>query len=320
MIMTILQAGPLTTVQDTGRFGFMEYGIGSSGVMDTLAYSQANELVGNPPGEAVLEMTLMGAEIMFDEEALIAYTGADMQVVLDDGSPIERGRAYQLAKGQRIRFGIARSGVRAYLAVAGTIDVPVVMGSRSTNLKCGIGGYHGRKLQNGDVLPVSIRKDSELQIRKLLCRQIKQPDYEKEKRIRVVLGPQEDMFREEGIRTFFQEAYTVSTESDRMGIRLLGEAVLAKAKTDIISDGIVFGSIQITSAGLPIIMMADHQTTGGYAKIATVIKEDLPVLAQARPGDLIQFEKVEIRSLQKKHFRIFRGFWQRKCPAGQQRR
>lgn len=305
MSMTFLQAGPLTTVQDNGRFGYLEYGIGRSGVMDTLAYNQANELVGNPQGEAVLEMTLMGAEILFDEETLIAYTGADMQAMLDDGTPIARGRAYRLVKGQKIRFGMAKSGVRAYLAVAGTIDVPVVMGSRSTNLKCGLGGFHGRKLQNGDVLPVIIRRNSETKIRKLLRRQIKQPDYEKKKRIRVVPGPQEDMFREEGIRTFFASAYSVSAESDRMGIRLLGEAVLAKAKTDIISDGIVFGSIQITSAGLPIIMMADHQTTGGYAKIATVIKEDLPVLAQARPGDLIRFEKVAIEKLHRRAFWSF---------------
>ncbi|MBO5452068.1 MAG: biotin-dependent carboxyltransferase family protein [Lachnospiraceae bacterium] len=301
MIMTILQAGPLTTIQDAGRFGFMEYGIGQSGVMDYRSYTQANQLVGNDKNEAVLEMTLMGAEIRFDEDVMVAYTGADMQAKLDE-VPIERGQAYLVQKGQRLKFGMAKTGVRAYLAIAGEMQVPVIMNSKSTNLKCKIGGFGGRKLQNGDQLEIRTKKFSEKEIKKMLKKQMKQSDFEGKKNIRVVLGPQEDCFTEEGIKTFLSADYTVSIESDRMGIRMEGPKIEGKGKTDIVSDGIVFGSIQVTSAGLPIVMMADHQTTGGYAKIATVIKEDLPKLAQARPGDHVVFQKVEIEKIQKKRF------------------
>lgn len=304
MIMTIVQAGPLTTIQDAGRFGLMEYGIGQSGVMDYRSYRQVNQLVGNDENEAVLEMTLMGSEILFDEETLIAYTGADMQAKLDE-VPIERGRAYLIQKGQRLKFGMAKSGVRAYLAIAGEMQVPVIINSKSTNLKCKMGGLDGRKLQNGDELQVQVRKYSKKKTEKLLKKQMEPTDYEEKKMIRVVLGPQDDCFLEEGIKTFLSEDYIVSMESDRMGIRLEGPKIEGKGKTDIVSDGIVFGSIQITSAGLPIVMMADHQTTGGYAKIATVIKEDLPKLAQARPGDHVVFQKVEIEEIQKKRFFLF---------------
>ncbi|MDD6657534.1 MAG: biotin-dependent carboxyltransferase family protein [Lachnospiraceae bacterium] len=304
MIMTILQAGPLTTIQDAGRFGLMEYGIGQSGVMDYQSYRQVNQLVGNDKNEAVLEMTLMGSEILFDEETLIAYTGADMQAKLDE-VPIERGRAYLIQKGQRLKFGMAKSGVRAYLAIAGEMQVPVIINSKSTNLKCKMGGLDGRKLQNGDELKVQVRKYSKKKTEKLLKKQMEPTDYEEKKMIRVVLGPQDDCFSEKGIKTFLSEDYIVSMESDRMGIRMEGPKIEGKGKTDIVSDGIVFGSIQVTSAGLPIAMMADHQTTGGYAKIATVVKEDLPKLAQARPGDHVVFQKVEIEEIQKKRFFLF---------------
>ena len=299
MSMHILQAGPLTTVQDRGRFGYMEYGITSSGVMDTLAYSQLVSLLENEPGAAVLEMTLMGAELVFDEDVYAAYTGADMQAVYDGGILMERGHVYRIQKGHRLRFGMAKSGVRAYFAIAGTIEVPSVMGSRSTNLKCGLGGFEGRRLQNGDALPIRAREFSEGEQKRLLKKTIDQTDYEREKTVRVILGPQKEMFTEEGVQTFLGSPYTVSVESDRMGIRLEGEKVLADGNTDIISDGIVFGSVQVTTAGLPIVMMADHQTTGGYAKIATVIQEDLPILAQARPGDRIRFVQAELIKLQK---------------------
>lgn len=172
MSMHILQAGPLTTVQDRGRFGYMEYGITSSGVMDTLAYSQLVSLLENEPGAAVLEMTLMGAELVFDEDVYAAYTGADMQAVYDGGTLMERGHVYRIEKGHRLRFGMAKSGVRAYFAIAGTIEVPSVMGSRSTNLKCGLGGFEGRRLQNGDALPIRVREFSEGEQKRLLKKRL----------------------------------------------------------------------------------------------------------------------------------------------------
>lgn len=307
MSMRILQAGPLTTVQDAGRFGYLAYGIGTSGVMDTQAYEQLNTLLGNAKGEAVLEMTLMGPEIVFDEDVLMAYTGAQMQAVCDEKIPIERGRVYRILKGQKVRFGMAQNGVRAYVTIAGEIEVDHVMGSKSTNLKCGFGGFRGRKLQNGDIVPIRVRPVSDTEEKRLLQKTVSQPEYAKEKRIRVVLGPQDDMFLEEGIQTFLNTPYTVSSESDRMGIRLDGDRVPARSHTDIISDGIVTGSVQITSVGLPIVMMADHQTTGGYAKIATVIRDDLPLLAQTRPGEKIWFEKVTLEKIERKHFWSFKN-------------
>lgn len=293
MIMTVLQAGPMTTVQDRGRFGYLEYGIGQSGVMDQLAYEQANKLVGNKKGEAVLEMTLMGIEFALDEDAIIAYTGAEMQAQIDNFH-MERGKAYLVEKGQIVKFGIATKGIRAYLAIAGKMQIEDVLGSKSTNMKCQLGGFGGRKLQNGDKIGYFLRKDSFLKRSRLLHKSILQEDYEGKKKVRVILGPQDNYFDEKAISVFFSTNYKVSSESDRMGIRLLGEKIEARKTTDIISDGIVFGSIQITSAGLPIVMMADHQTTGGYAKIATVIQEDLPILAQARPGDEVSFQRMTI--------------------------
>lgn len=299
MKMTILQAGPMTTIQDAGRFGFMQYGIGQSGVMDYKSFIQANELVGNRSGEAVLEMTLFGAELVCDEDVLIAYTGADMQAQIDN-QDVERGRAYWLKKGAHLKFGFAKLGVRAYLAVAGQMQIENVMNSKSTNMKCHIGGMQGRKLQNGDEIEWKNTECRMRKISKLLKKRISQEDYSGEKEIRVVLGSQADLFTEKGISTFLNEKYKISSDSDRMGIRMVGPTIDGLGNTDIISDGIVFGSIQVTSAGQPIVMMADHQTTGGYAKIATVITEDLPILAQIKPGEYVKFKAVNIQQIQKK--------------------
>ncbi len=299
MKIQIINPGPLTSVQDAGRFGYMEYGITSSGVMDMDAYHIVNKLVGNHEGEAVLEATLMGPTFQVRGEGLFAFYGADMPATLD-GVPLERGKAYPVKDGQTVAFGMAKSGVRTYIAFAGGIDVPIVMGSRSTNMKCGIGGYQGRKLAGADVLSVADPKEGEKTWEKLMKQSVPAKDYPSRISIRVVLGPQDDYFTKKGLDTFLHTAYQVSPQSDRMGIRFLGEAIEGVSSMDIVSDGITFGSIQITSEGLPIILMADHQTTGGYAKIATVITEDLCKLAQARPGDHVAFEAVPVEAVRKK--------------------
>ena len=299
MKIQIINPGPLTSVQDAGRFGYMEYGITSSGVMDMDAYHIVNKLVGNHEGEAVLEATLMGPTFQVGGEGLFAFYGADMPATLD-GVPLERGKAYPVKDGQTVAFGMAKSGVRTYIAFAGGIDVPIVMGSRSTNMKCGIGGYQGRKLAGADVLSVAEPKEGEKTWEKLIKQSVPAKDYPSQISIRVVLGPQDDYFTKKGLDTFLHTAYQVSPQSDRMGIRFLGEAIEGVSSMDIVSDGITFGSIQITSEGLPIILMADHQTTGGYAKIATVVTEDLCKLAQARPGDHVTFEAVPVEAVQKK--------------------
>ncbi len=298
MSIKILNPGAMTTVQDEGRFGYMDSGISESGAMDKHSYRKANYLVGNKKDEAALEITLMGPELLFDKDTVFGYMGAEMEAMLD-GEIVSRGKAYLARKGQSLKFGFAKNGIRAYLAFAGGIDVPIVLGSRSTNIKCGIGGYKGRKLQAGDLLDTGNAGYSAHKIRRILRRKATPKEYRSEIQVRVIPGPQDDYFTENGMIDFFNTPYKVSTDIDRMGIRLDGKAIEAKTPTDIVSDGITFGSIQVTSSGMPIILMADHQTTGGYAKIATVVSDDLQFLAQARPGDVIRFKQVDISDVQK---------------------
>ena len=298
MSIKIINPGAMTTVQDEGRFGYMDSGISESGVMDKKSYRKANYLVGNKNGEAVLEITLMGPEILFESDTAFGYMGAEMDAKLD-GEPVSRGRTYLAKAGQTLNLGFAKNGIRSYLAFAGGVDVPIVLGSRSTNIKCSIGGYEGRKLQAGDILSIGTSKYMTRGMRRILRRKVTPQEYRSEIQVRVILGPQDEYFTENGLIDFLNTPYKVSTDIDRMGIRLEGEAIEAKTPTDIVSDGITFGSIQVTSSGMPIILMADHQTTGGYAKIATVVSEDLQYLAQARPGDVIRFKEVDVSDVQK---------------------
>ena len=288
--MKILSPGPLSTVQDGGRFGYMRTGFSPSGAMDTYSMKIANILVGNLPGEGVIEMTMMGMTVSFDGDAVIALTGADMKPYRNgEEDPLPLYTAIEVHKGDVIRMGAAGSGMRGYLAVAGGFDLPFVMGSLSTNLKCGLGGYKGRKLQTGDEIPLR----QTLNLALIGARKAApENNYKKEITVRVVLGPQEDYFTDKGIETFLGSRYTVSGQSDRMGVRLEGSKIENKNGVDIISDGIATGAVQIPASGTPIIMMADRQTTGGYAKIATVISADLKQMAQAAPGTKVCFQAV----------------------------
>ena len=292
--MKVIIPGVLTTVQDLGRFGYQKSGMTCSGVMDTAAYRKANYLVGNKEDAAVLELTLYGGSFLFEEDIIIALTGAGMEARIDQ-QPVPMNHAVLIPAGKVLNLGMVKSGCRTYLAAAGGIDVPKVMGSYSTNLKCKIGGYHGRALQAGDEVPVGV---SRVALEEVKDRKVNVPDYPQEVMIRVVPGPQEDYFTEQGIQRFYAESYEVTESCDRMGYRLEGPEVESKEGTDIVSDGIVFGSIQIPSSGKPIILMADHQTTGGYAKIGTVCQVDLPKIAQCRPGDHIRFQKISVEKAQ----------------------
>ena len=288
MKMTILAPGPLSTIQDEGRFGAMGKGFSPGGAMDTVSMKLANLLVGNAPGVGVIEMTMLGITARFDCDSVIALTGADMSAQLNQ-TPIERYLSVSVHPGDTLSMGAAKSGMRAYLAVAGGFDLPAVMGSQSTNLKCALGGFEGRKLQKGDELPLS----QSVSISLLGRRQLSIPgDYPDIIPLRVLLGPQDDAFTRQGIATFLDSEYTVTDKADRMGIRLSGKKIESKSGVDIISDGIAAGSVQIPASGTPIVMMADRQTTGGYAKIATVISADLSRAAQARPGTRIRFVQV----------------------------
>ena len=283
----ILDAGLLTTVQDLGRYGFQRYGVSASGVMDEYSAKIANKLVGNKVGEAVLETTLKGVQIEFLQNTAVAITGGNCDVTLN-GTKIELWQSYLVNRGDILKMGICRSGLRNYLAFSGGVDVPVIMNSKSTNLKAKVGGFNGRKLMTGDILSVGVGSlEAPLTLNKHYI-----PTYPKDIKVGVILGQQDDHFTEAGIKTFLNETYTVTQESDRMGIRLSsvsGATIEHKNGADIISDGITFGAIQVPGSGQPIVMMADRQTTGGYTKIGNVISSDLAKLAQATPGTKVKF-------------------------------
>ncbi len=295
MAIYVLQPGPLTTVQDMGRFGYQASGMPVSGAMDRRAFRDANALAGNNGNEAVLEFTLLGGSFRFTASTVIALTGADMSPVLD-GNPCPMYAAVPVKGGAVLSLSYAKSGCRTYLAVSGGIDVPPVMRSRSTCLKCRIGGFGGRALAAGDTVPTGKGASAGFSEPGGTTAPPVYPDHVT---ARVVEGPQAHCFTEDGLAAFYSAPYTVTTQSDRMGCRLDGPAVAAKESADILSDGTVFGSIQITSAGQPVILMADRQTTGGYAKIATVCTADLPVIAQCRPGNTVRFQKITLEEAQK---------------------
>ena len=298
----VIRPGACTTIQDLGRIGYQKFGIPVAGVMDEFAASVANFLVGNERNEAVLEITYLGPTLAFQEEMLIGIAGADVSPKLN-GVPVPVWESFAVKKDDVLSFGSVKSGVRAYIAFAGSIDVPPVNGSKSTLMKSKIGGFQGRMLQAGDELAICVRHGSVPQ--RLPARFM--PVYPHSNDISVCLGPQDDYFTEQGIADFFRQPYTITANADRMGIRLDGAAVAHKTKADIISDAAVIGSIQVPADGKPIILMADRQTTGGYAKIGTVIKEDIIKLAQMASKDTVQFRRISMEDAQQK----YRAFYEK---------
>lgn len=293
-MIEIISAGMLSTVQDLGRFKVMKNGFTQSGVMDAYSTKIANKLCKNDINAPVIEMTMFGITAKFKGEHIFAISGGIFDVSLNN-KPVRTNKAYIAKDGDVLSIKGAKQGLRCYLAVAGGFDVPLFMGSASTNLKINVGGFNGRKLKAGDILKIS-KADK---IKNVEKRELPENTYNNPVRVRVVLGPQDDMFSENDLMLFSKQQYTVTSDLDRMGIRLWGIALRGKEKLEIISDAITFGSIQITNSGMPIILMADHQTTGGYAKIATVISADLPKLAQVKPNDKISFEIIDIDTAEK---------------------
>ncbi len=289
MGFSVENPGVLTTVQDEGRYGYEQFGMSPSGPMDVRAFRTANLLVGNPMGESALEATVLGPTLRFQIDNVVAVTGADMSPVLN-GRPCPMYQAVAVKAGDQLRLGAAKTGCRTYLAFAGGLDVPQVMGSRATALQNRVGGYQGRKLAKGDQIGFRA-PDPAL----TLPRTAPVPaPAGREVTIRVILGPQDDLFTQEGIQTFLSQPYTVSKDFDRMGCRLEGAVITHKTDGNIISDGMVTGAIQVPTSGQPIIMLAERQTVGGYTKIATVISADLPLVGQCKTGDVIRFQKVSI--------------------------
>jgi antagonist of KipI len=290
-MIEVIKPGLFTTVQDQGRWGYQSYGVGIAGAMDSFALTAANLLVGNPERAAGLEMTLLGPTLKFQRETLIAVTGADLTPRLD-GIPLDNWKTHLAPPGSILSFGGRRNGVRAYLSVAGGIDVPPVMGSRSTYILGRFGGLEGRPLKAQDRLPIGVSVALWNSLVGRAFQENLRPPYQKYPRLRVILGPFQDFFSEEGITTFLSTDYLITPNSDRMGYRLQGSAVTRRKTGELITCGLANGTVQIPPNGQPIILLTDRQTIGGYPIIATVIHADLPLLAQCAPGDVVRFAAV----------------------------
>lgn len=281
MEITVHRAGMLTTVQDLGRPGHRAAGVPLGGAMDRCALRLANLLVGNPENAAALEFTLIGPELEFSADGLIAVVGGNFAAV----PPLQPVR---VAAGERLKLGAARSGCRGYLAVAGGFSVDPVLGSRGTYLRAGIGGYQGRALRDGDVVAAEDCARSVVgrwQIDERIL-----PPYTAAPTVRVVRGAQAAEFGEEWLTAEFK----LSPRSDRMGARLEGPKLVRRVEGDLVSSAVAPGTVQVPPDGQPIVLMADAQTIGGYPQLAHVIAVDLPLVAQLRPGDTLRFAEVSL--------------------------
>lgn len=289
-LFRVLSPGPYTTVQDRGRFGYQQYGVPVTGALDQYAFEVANMLVGNPDNAAVLETTFRGPRLEVMGDALVAVTGAFLPILLNK-TAVEGWAAFRVRSGDVLEIGQARAGCRAYLAVSGGIDVPVVLGSRSCHVGARLGGHEGRILAKGDVLAAG-GEGCFPEERRLPAQYI--PIHSRHVLLRAVPGPQDDFF-DEGIATFYGSEYVVTPHADRMGYRLQGRRVVFREGLGrkVISETSLTGNVQIPPDGQPIILLVG-QTAGGYAKIATVISSDIPRVAQARPGDGIHFQPVDL--------------------------
>jgi len=295
----VIEPGPFSTVQDRGRWGYQQMGLPVSGALDPLAFRMANLLVGNPENAAVIECTIVGPQLAFMKEVDIAVTGADMQMKLNH-KPLENWRTIRVKPGDLLSFQSAKQGCRGYLAVTGGIDVPEVMGSRSTFTGGKLGGYHGRPLRKGDILKSSPGRPLEWPRR---LPESYTPPYSGHVELRAVPGPQDDFFQE-CLKTLFGSEYTVSGRADRMGYRLEGPAVVQKegAPPSIISEPTMPGGIQVPADHQPIVLLVE-QTVGGYTKIATVISTDISRIAQATPGDTFRFTSVDVEEAHRLYLR-----------------
>lgn len=291
--LEILSPGPLTTVQDLGRFGYGRYGVAPSGALDSFSLRIGNLLVDNPEHEACLEITLVGLKVKAVTDLAVSITGADLRPHLNE-KPIGMWRSHVLRKGETLSFKGPKNGCRAYLALGGGINVPPVMGSKSTNLSSKFGGLEGRSLQKGDILSSdSPRLHLKAEGRAFDPEWV--PSYSGEWVLKVVFGPQDDHFTDEARRSFLNSYFKITSQSDRTGIRLAGPVIQRKRGIgeSIISEGVVPGTIQVPGDGQPIIILRET-VTGGYRKIATVITADLPFLGQMKPEERVKFQEISI--------------------------
>jgi biotin-dependent carboxylase-like uncharacterized protein len=290
--LKILSPGLHTTVQDLGRIGFQHVGVPVSGALDGFGLRLANVLVGNPEGMAALEILVSGPsfEIAADTARLaVGGPGASLEIRGERPSAVGAGQSVTLRRGDAVQIALGRQSACCYVAVEGGIAVPSVLGSASTYVRAGLGGLHGRPLERGDFVPLALAGASPRAELRAPLPQVKSA----EEPVRIVLGPQQNYFTAEALELLLNAEFRVSKDADRMGMRLDGRALRHKRGWDIVSDAIATGSIQVPGSGQPIILLADHQTTGGYPKIATVISADLPFLGRCRPGDRLRFVAVD---------------------------
>jgi len=282
--LQIIKPGLLTSVQDLGRHGHQATGVPVAGPMDAFSHRLANQLAGNEPDAATLEITLIGPELIVHADTMLAIAGAQFEMTCDD-RPVSIGVSFRVTRGQRLKFGRIVQGARAYLAVAGGVQTPLLLGSRATHLVSRMGGFEGRALIAGDRVPIAgdpdprpIRKATGLTLptngRALL---------------RVMTGPQADWFEADALKTIAGVSFRISPQSNRMGYRLQGPPLVRTHDRELISEPLGIGAIQVPIAGEPILLMADRQTAGGYPKIGYVIAADLPMAGQLAPGDFIEF-------------------------------
>ena len=292
--LKVLAPGLHTTVQDLGRPGYQAIGVPVSGALDSESLRLANALVGNAPGMAALEVLISGPSFeVVAETVRVAIAGAGASLVIDvEKARVEAGQSVTLPRGETVEIVVGRRAACCYLAVEGGIAVPPVLGSASTYTRAALGGLDGRILRHGDVVPLAVARASErAELRRSLPMQATT-----DQAVRVVLGPQQEFFTKQAVATLLDAEFRISQSADRMGMRLDGPLLHHRAGWDIVSDAIVTGAIQVPGSGQPILLLADHQTTGGYPKIATVVSADLPVVGRRRPGDALRFTAVTVEA------------------------
>jgi antagonist of KipI len=311
MALKVQRAGILSTLQDLGRYGFQRFGVPVGGVMDEYSHRLANLLVGNAEHEATLEITLAGPRLEFLDDTLIGVCGGDFAPTVD-GEPLPTARPVLLRRDCIVDFGTCRLGCRAYLAVAGGFDVPLVMGSKTTYLRGGFGGFEGRALRRGDILAIGQAGEGSypgLRQRLVAGAKFAYPRWSVNAnsaflahghhRIHFVPGRHWELLSEDSRQQFLSAEFRIASDSDRMGYRLEGPLLSLDMPADILSEAVTFGSVQVPPDGRPIVLMANRQTTGGYPRIGEVSTVDLPLLAQLPPGDTVHFESIALESSQR---------------------
>jgi antagonist of KipI len=297
MNVTVVRAGFLTTVQDLGRARFRQFGVSRSGTLDPFAFGVANLLVGNDESKAGLEVTLGAVRLRFNDRRIIAWCGGEFEVRIGSTS-VPAGHAAVIKGGEELKIDRPKIGCRCWLAISGGIDVPTVLESRSTDLRANFGGFRGRALRDGDLIPLGERRRSETAATDKISTWSAPTSWvqtaDASPTLRFVNGIDWARFNASTIQRFTSEAFTVNVDSDRMGVRLDGPELKRIDNTDLISEAVAPGTIQVPPNGKPILLLGDCQTIGGYPKIGHVITADLAVAAQMRAGDTVRFREVSL--------------------------